>query len=221
MLLDPTAYLRLEALKSLGSTSTGVSFATSTGDLLEITAYGNGTFRLRLGPNARPDYGLVVGRAKPCTVAQPVPGVWTIAADDAVLEIVGAPLRFRLLWKGAALLTSITDEHFRGWTRLPSFGRVKRGGLWTAAVALASGEPVYGLGEKFGTLNKRGQLIHSQVEDALGVNTGLSHKNTPFAWGPGTGSGAWGTWVHTPGMVTHGVGHPGLVPPQLCRGRRR
>jgi alpha-D-xyloside xylohydrolase len=208
MLLDPTAYLRLEALKSLGSTSTGVSFATSTGDLLEITAYGNGTFRLRLGPNARPDYGLVVGRAKPCTVAQPVPGIWTIAADDAVLEIVGAPLRFRLLWKGAALLTSITDEHFRGWTRLPSFGRVKRGGLWTAAVALASGEPVYGLGEKFGTLNKRGQLIHSQVEDALGVNTGLSHKNSPFAWGPGTGSGAWGTWVHTPGMVTHGVGHP-------------
>ena len=106
------------------------------------------------------------------------------------------------------MLTSITDEHFRGWTRLPSFGRVKRGGLWTAAVALASGEPVYGLGEKFGPLNKRGQLIHSQVEDALGVNTGLSHKNTPFAWGPGTGSGAWGTWVHTPGMVTHGVGHP-------------
>ena len=84
------------------------------------------------------------------------------------------------------MLTSITDEHFRGWTRLPSFGRVKRGGLWTAAVALASGEPVYGLGEKFGPLNKRGQLVHSQVEDALGVNTGLSHKNTPFAWGPGT-----------------------------------
>jgi alpha-D-xyloside xylohydrolase len=64
------------------------------------------------------------------------------------------------------------------------------------------------LGEKFGPLNKRGQLVHSQVEDALGVNTGLSHKNTPFAWGPGTGSGAWGTYIHTPGMVTHGVGHP-------------
>ncbi len=208
MLLDPAAYLRLEALNALGSTSTGVSFATSTGDLLEITAYGGGTFRLRLGPNARPDYGLVVGRAKPCTVAQPAAGMWTIASDDAVLEITASPLRFRLLWKGAPLLTSITDEHFRGWTRLPSFGRVKRGGLWTAAFALASGEPVYGLGEKFGPLNKRGQLIHSQVEDALGVNTGLSHKNTPFAWGPGTGSGAWGTWLHTPGMVTHGVGHP-------------
>ncbi len=134
--------------------------------------------------------------------------LWNIASGDAALEITGTPLRFRLLWKGAPVLTSITDEHFRGWTRLPSFGRVKRGGLWTAAFALASGEPVYGLGEKFGPLNKRGQLVHSQVEDALGVNTGLAHKNTPFAWGPGTGSGAWGTFVHTPGMVTHGVGHP-------------
>lgn len=208
MLLDPSAYLRLEALKSLGSTSTGVSFATSTGDLLEVTAYGSGTFRLRLGPNTRPDYGLVVGRAKPCTVTQPAPSAWTVTSGDAALEITGNPLRFRLLWKGTPVLTSITDEHFRGWTRMPSFGRVKRGGLWTAAVALASGEPVYGLGEKFGSLNKRGQLVHSQVEDACGVNTGLSYKNTPFAWGPGTGFGAWGTYVHTPGMVTHGVGHP-------------
>ena len=55
-------------------------------------------------------------------------------------------------------LGSITDEHFRGWTRLPTFGRVRQGGQWIAAFALASGEPVYGLGEKFGPLNKRGQL---------------------------------------------------------------
>jgi alpha-D-xyloside xylohydrolase len=208
MLLDPTAYLRLEALHSFGSTSTGVSFATSTGDLLEVSCYGGNTFRMRVGPNSRPDYGLVVGRAKPCTVAQPAAGLWTISSGDMTLEITGAPLRFRMLWKGAPVLTSITDEHLRGWTRLPSFGRVKRGGLWTAAFALASGEPVYGLGEKFGPLNKRGQLVHSQVEDALGVNTGLAHKNTPFAWGPGSGAGAWGMFVHTPGMVTHGVGHP-------------
>src|SRR5260221_5141951 len=117
MLLDPTAYLRLEALKPMGSTSTGVSFATSTGDLLEITTYGHGAFRMRVGPNARPDYGLVVGRAKPCTVSQPAPGMWVIASGDAALEITGTPLRFRLLWKGTPVLTSITDEHFRGWTR--------------------------------------------------------------------------------------------------------
>ena len=135
-------------------------------------------------------------------------GCGAFAHGDATLELRRAPLRMRVLWKGRPALTSITDEHFRGWTRLPTFGRSQRGGLWTASFALQSGEPVYGLGEKFGPLNKRGQLIHSQVEDALGVNTGLAYKNTPFAWSPGIGRGAWGTFVHTPGMVTHGVGHP-------------
>lgn len=208
MFLDPSAYLRLDVEGSLGATSTVASFATSTGDLLEVTAYGGGAFRLRVGPNTRHDYGLLVGRARGCTMAQPAAGLWTFADGDATLEVTFAPLRLRVLWKGAPVLTSITDEHFRGWTRLPSFGRSQRGGLWTAAFALQSGEPVYGLGEKFGPLDKRGQLIHSQVEDALGVNTGLSYKNTPFAWSPGTGSGAWGLFVHTPGMVTHGIGHP-------------
>ncbi|HTP98109.1 MAG TPA: TIM-barrel domain-containing protein [Casimicrobiaceae bacterium] len=208
MLLDPAAYLRLEIEGSLGATSTGASFATSTGDMLEVTAYANGAFRVRLGPNTRPDYGLIVGRTRSCTTSQPGPKLWSFASGDATLELAGAPLRMRLLYKGTPVLTSITDEHFRGWSRLPTFGRAPRGGLWTAAFALESGEAVYGLGEKFGSLDKRGQLIHSQVEDALGVNTGLAYKNTPFAWGPGSGAGAWGVLVHTPGMVTHGVGHP-------------
>jgi len=208
MLLDPSAYLRLEVEGSLGTSATGASFATSTGDMLDVAAYGGGAFRLRLGPNTRPDYGLLVGRAQPCTVTQPEPGLWTFVNGDATLELRSAPLRIRVLWQGNPVLTSITDEHFRGWTRLPTFGRSQRGGLWTASVALQSGEAVYGLGEKFGPLDKRGQLIHSQVEDALGVNTGLAYKNTPFAWSPGIGGGAWGTFVHTPGMVTHGVGHP-------------
>ena len=208
MYLDPTAYLRLEIQATFGTSGSGASFATSTGDLLEVAAFGEGTFRMRFGPNTRPDYGIIVGRTRACSVETSAPGTWAFRNGDATLELTGAPLRFRLLWKGVPVLTSITDEHFRGWTRLPAVGRVQRGGLWTAALALQSGEAVYGLGEKFGPLNKRGQVIHSQVEDALGVNTGLSYKNVPFALSPGSGHGAWGTFVHTPGMVTHGVGAP-------------
>jgi alpha-D-xyloside xylohydrolase len=208
MKLDPTAYLRLEAPHSLGTSASGASFATSSGDILEVTSYGPGLFRLRIGPTTRPDYGIVTGRAKPCQSKQAAQGVWTFTSGDAVLELTGAPLRMRLSWKGAPVLTSITDQHFRGWTRLPTFGRLRQGGLWTAALALRTGEAVYGLGEKFGPLDKRGQLIHSQVEDALGVNTGLAYKNVPLAWSPGMGQGAWGVFVHTPGMVTHGIGYP-------------
>jgi alpha-D-xyloside xylohydrolase len=208
MELDPAHYLRLDVPHSLGATSAGASFATSSGDILDVECYGPGAFRLRVGPHTRPDYGLVVARAKGCTVAQRLPGTWTFASGESTLEIGGAPLRIRLLWKDGVVLRSITDEHVRGSTRLPTFGRLRQGGLWSAAFALATGEPVYGLGEKFGPLDKRGQLIHSHVQDAQGVNTGAAHKNAPFAWSPGTGKGAWGTFVHTPGMVTHGVGHP-------------
>jgi alpha-D-xyloside xylohydrolase len=208
MQLDPSDYLRLDVPHSLGATAAGAAFATSSGDILDVECFGESVFRLRVGPNTRPDYGIVVGRARECAVAQRLPGTWTFTSGDSMLEISGSPLRVKLLWKGAVVLRSITDEHFRGWTRLPTFGRLRQGGLWSAAFALATGEPVYGLGEKFGPLDKRGQLIHSQVEDALGVNTGLAYKNAPFAWSPGTGRGAWGTFIHTPGMVTHGVGHP-------------
>ncbi|MDH5285296.1 MAG: alpha-xylosidase [Betaproteobacteria bacterium] len=205
---DPTNYVRLEDPHPIDTSATGASFATSTGDLLEVTSYGPGVFRLRLGPHGKPDYGILVGKSKPCTVAVPQSGITTFTSGDASLEIGGGPLRFRLTWRGRQVAGSITDQHFRGFARLPTFGRIKQGGEWTAALALASGEAVYGLGEKFGPLDKRGQLIHSQVEDALGVNTGLSYKNVPFAWSPGAGRGAWGLFVHTPGRVAHGVGHP-------------
>ena len=205
---NSSSFLRLDSPQSLGASSSGASFATSTGDILEVSCYGDGVFRIRAGPNTKPDYGLVSGHTKACTVAHEPDGRYTFSTGDTVFEIAGAPFRFRLLHRGKPVLTSISDEHFRGWTRLPTFGRVRQGGQWIVSFALTSGEAVYGLGEKFGPLDKRGQLIHSHVVDALGVNTGASYKNVPFAWSPGIGNGAWGVFVHTPGTVTHGVGYP-------------
>src|SRR5207248_4432951 len=97
---------------------------------------------------------------------QPAPNTLALIGGDARLELTGAPLSLRLVHGDTPLLTSITDEHFRGWTRLPALGRTRSGQPWVASFALASGEPIYGLGEKFGPLNKRGQLVHSQVSDA-------------------------------------------------------
>jgi alpha-D-xyloside xylohydrolase len=208
MPFDAAAFLRVDAMQSVGTSASGAEFATSTGDILEVTCFGPGVFRLRAGPNNRPDYGLVAARAKACTAARGAGGTWTFTTGETALELTGAPLSVRLLHRGIPVAGSITDERFGGTARLPSFGRLRKGGQWLATFALASGEPVYGLGEKFGPLNKRGQLVHSQVEDALGVNTGQSYKSTPFAWSPGLGKGAWGVFVNTPSMVTHGVGHP-------------
>ena len=61
MTFDTTAFLRLDALQSLGASASGASLATSTGDILEVSCYGPGVFRLRVGASTKPDYGLVVG----------------------------------------------------------------------------------------------------------------------------------------------------------------
>jgi alpha-D-xyloside xylohydrolase len=207
---DTDAYLRVDAPDSLGASPSGIAFATSTGDLLEVSCCGAGVFRLRIGSTTSPDYGIVRAQTKSCTITQPQFGMWTLSAGDTAFELTGKPLSFRLLHKGIPVLRSSSDLTLGGEQRLPTIGRLRSGEQWTAAVALSSGEPVYGLGEKYGPLNKRGQLIHSRVEIPSGVNTGLSSMNTPFAWGPGAAGrhGAWGMFVHTPGAVTHGVGHP-------------
>jgi len=206
---DTADYLRLDVPHGLGTTASGAAFATSSGDVLDVECFGPGVFRLRVGPSTRPDYGILTARPRQCPVTQRVPGAWSFTAGDATLELHGAPLAISLRWKEHVVLRSITDEEIGGGTRLPTLGRLRQGGLWSAAFALATGEPVYGLGEQFGPLDKRGQLVHSHVQDAHGVNSGRAYKCTPFAWSPGSGKGAWGAFVHTPGMVTHGVGHPG------------
>jgi alpha-D-xyloside xylohydrolase len=177
--------------------------------VLEVSCFGPGVFRLRVGAHTRPDYGLVVARAQRCETIRGEKDTWSFTADGVRLELASEPLRFHLVRDEQRILSSTTDEHFRGFTRLPSIGRTRDGGQWIAAFALNSGEPVYGLGERFGPLNKRGQLLTSRVEDALGVNTGASYKCAPFWWSPGGKGGAWGVFVNTPARVVHGVGHPG------------
>jgi hypothetical protein len=84
-----------------------------------------------------------VGRTKACTVAQrkAAPGQFT--AGDTTLEITATPLRFRLLLRGVPIVGSITDEHFRGLDKAAGVRPRAPGGHWIAALALASGEPVY------------------------------------------------------------------------------
>ena len=97
MHFDPANFIRLDSPQSLGASASGASFATSTGDILEVSCYGAGVFRIRVGPNTKPDYGLVAARTKACTVAHEQDGRYTFSAGDAVLEIAEAPLRFRLV----------------------------------------------------------------------------------------------------------------------------
>ncbi len=182
------------------------------GEKLCVSAPVPGVLRLQIGdfssPDSGPDYGILSAidaegedAARNLQPDIRSDGTLIFLQEDLALHIYQNPVRLKLWRQGTCILTSILDEHFRGWSRLPALA--KRSDAWTFAFELQAEEPVYGLGEKFGRLNKRGELVHSYVEDALGVSTELSYKNTPFCWSPL----GWGIFLHTPATVTHGVGY--------------
>ncbi len=171
-----------------------------------VSAHAADTLRVTIGQSRLPDYGLLQLAAASGTISVAASeSAWCVSVNDVTLTIETAPLRIFLTKDGKTVLTSITDQHFRGRTRLPAFGReAGEPQHWCASFALDSDTAVYGFGEKFGPLNKRGQLVRGRTEDALGVNTELSYKNIPFCWSPD----GWGLLAHTPGLVRHGVGYP-------------
>ncbi|MFO1149245.1 MAG: alpha-xylosidase [Alsobacter sp.] len=164
--------------------------------------------RLQFGRSDLPDYPILAGEPSehPADLEQQE-GRVVLRWADFVLTLTAAPFAFRLERAGRIVQQSATDGHFVREHRLPPVARLPDG-RWFAALDLASQEPVYGLGEKWGRLDKRGQLVRSLVFDALGVNGERAYKNAPFAWSPGApGRSGWGLFVHTPATVTHGIGH--------------
>ncbi len=160
-----------------------------------------GGLRLRLGPEL-PDYGILVAppAALPPEVEATGQGTRLRAGDVEVL-LGHAPLCFEFRHRGRRVQASPSDGHFVRRFRVPPFARLGEGYL--VALELGHETPVYGLGEKWGRLDKRGQLLRSWNSDALGVNAEVSYKNTPFAWSPD----GWSAFAHTCAPVTHAVGH--------------
>ncbi|NLG71254.1 MAG: alpha-xylosidase [Chloroflexi bacterium] len=196
-------YEALEAVSLKEQTSTRALFRTLAGDL-EVTGHARGILRMRFLPvQQQPDYGILQAQTEdlPLSVTGTAEG-WRVRSGDVALEILSGPLRVRFYHGDRLLLQSSTDRTIEGHLRFSPFAR--RQDSWLVALALGVEEPVYGLGEKWAALNRRGQLIHSWNEDATTVNSELSYKNTPFAWSPN----GWGLFVHTPSKVTHGVGYP-------------
>ncbi len=125
----------------------------------------------------------------------------TLVAGSYRLELHLQPLVFKLFFENKLVQQSATDGHFVRQYRIPPFAKVDNG--WLINLELDHEESVYGLGEKWSRLDKRGQLVHSFNHDALGVNADKSYKNTPYAWS----LKGWHSFVHTPAPVTHSVGY--------------
>ena len=183
------------------------SVRLNTGDeILELRFLeieGNVALRLSSVPHQRVEYGMLVLDApilKPEIVTSDQ-GV-ELCVRDCTVRLGFNPFTIDVERSGEAhALKSPTDSHFERVHRLPPLSKTDEG--WLLSLNLSSNQSVFGLGEKWGKLDKRGQIIRSYNHDALGVNAEVSYKNTPFCW---THEG-WGVFVHTPAPVTHAVGY--------------
>lgn len=205
-IFQQSSFQRLSEARFIDASATDARF-DADGIPLTISAHAIDTLRITFGQSRLPDYALLQQPAATGLLSVVPQGEgWRVTSGDVTLFIETAPLRFTLSKAGKTVVTTITDQHFRGRTRIPAVGLQQNEGhrRWCISWALASDTAVYGFGEKFGPLDKRGQLVRGRTEDALGVNTELSYKNIPFCWSPD----GWGLLAHTPGIVRHGVGYP-------------
>jgi len=195
-------YEPLESFFLIKQTATSATFSTLAGDF-EVSAYSSGILRLKFGASEQPDYGILAAPSENQMLEiKALPDGYRIQFNSMALDLLNGPMRLRFYNNDRLLLQSVTDRTIEGHLRFSPFA--KRADSWLVALALNNGEPVYGLGEKWAGLNRRGQLIHNWNEDATTLNSELSYKNTPFAWSPE----GWGLFTNTPSKVTHGVGYP-------------
>jgi alpha-D-xyloside xylohydrolase len=177
-----------------------VTLPTEHGHLIvSVLAIG---VRFEIGQKRNFDYQML--KSVPAT--QPVSVTFSanstiIKSQSYTLAIEHSPFNFTLHKNNKLVQRTPKDGHFVREFRLPPLAKVDDG--WFISLELGSSEPVYGLGEKWGKLDKRGQLIRCYNHDALGVNAEISYKNVPFSWSPN----GWGVFVHTPAPVTQGVGY--------------
>ena len=184
-----------------------VAIPTSEGECL-VTAWADGV-RLQFGRRDLPDYPILIAEPEeqPASLTDNEAGV-VLAWGNFRLTISREPFAFTLEKAGRIVQRSATDGHFVREHRLPPFARLPDG-RWFAALDLVSGEPVYGLGEKWGRLDKRGQLVRFAGLRCARRQWRARLQERALLLVAGRGRTVrLGRLRHTPATVTHGVGHP-------------
>jgi len=177
-----------------------ITIETTAGPLT-VQPWADGVFRLTIGAAAADPYAILVDQSPTHEGSAVIAdGAAVLCAGNAELRINTTDLSLTLARDDKTVLASADDGHFVRERRIPPFSKL--GDRLSIALALHSGEPVYGLGEKWGGLNHRGQLIRSDNQDCLGPNAEISYKNCPFAWSPQ----GWGLFVLSTARTEHGVG---------------
>ncbi len=184
-------FQRLEKLELKSQSPEQVVFDTDGGPLT-ISSPTPGAFRLKLGKARLPDYGLMVAQesAEPVSV-EPLEGGagpgYVLKTFFTDLIVTTKPFTVSLTHRMRPRVASAKAG------KLPAFGWDAKKGAWSVALELADADAIYGLGEHFAALNRRGMVV--QPDDQLAFQV-------PFAWSPR----GWGVVAVTPAHVTHDIG---------------
>ncbi|HEV2762693.1 MAG TPA: TIM-barrel domain-containing protein, partial [Pyrinomonadaceae bacterium] len=171
------------------------------------------TVRLRFTTRAAP-----LSDAPSLMLAGPVPSdkSWKVARDEKSVTYTSAYGRVRIIkepwhvefYDAAGRLLTRTQNAGEPNTFAPTvpFSFVRRArdlGRSTAATfRLAPDEKIFGTGESFTRLDKRGQKIVAYTRDAMGAQSELMYKPVPFF----LSSRGYGMFVHTSAPVTFDFG---------------
>jgi len=153
-----------------------------TGVPIEIRPVAPNIVRLHFGAGASRPSRLLVDDAPSATEwkTDDRGDGWSFSTSALTIEIDRAPFRVRLKDTGGAVRLSDepNDRDIRGGFHHFPTGHA-RGLRWLTA-GLKPDEALFGLGEHFGGLNRRGQAFASWTVDAFGVRSDRAYKNVPL-----------------------------------------
>jgi len=149
---------------------------------IEIRPVAPNIVRLHFGAGATRPSRLLVEDAPSVTDWKMDEGAdgWSVSTSGLTLEVDRAPFRLRLKDASgdARFFDEPNDRDIRGGYHHFPTGHA-RGLRWLTA-GLKPDEALFGLGEHFGALNRRGQAFASWTVDAFGVRSDRAYKNVPL-----------------------------------------
>jgi alpha-D-xyloside xylohydrolase len=125
------------------------------------------------------------------------------------VTILENPFHLELRDAGGKLLTATdhNSDNNTSFTPILPFGYVRRAAdfsrSYNAAFTLSPGEKIFGCGESFTSLDKRGQKLVLWTDDANGIENQGMYKPVPFFMS----SRGYGMFLHTTTPITLDFGH--------------
>ena len=135
-----------------------------------------------------------------------------IRSEALELRVVRSPFHYGVFdLKGKKLFVQqIGDVSFLDLVALPmGYSRDSEGRVAChESFELEPDECLFGLGQQYGALDKRGQRIVAWSRDAMGTNTtSVTYHHTPFFWS----SRGYGLFAHHSSKITWELGNPSTV----------